>query len=324
MAEFTRGPSNVDDLLTATLDKYRKKLTENWLGGFVATRKMKESGNVKYEDGGNTIVEDIEFDDNNTAAFVAQTDTLSTAVNQIMTQAKFSWAVLAGTITLGDHDEAKNSGESKMHDLLKVRIKNLENTFMQKMETALVGNTSTPNAQTPWTLLDVIDSGNPTLGNYGDIDRTATPGTFWQATEVASGSMATQGLEDIRTAYFTTSRGNTDPISWLITTQTLYEAYNARLIPQERLAPNDKGDLEFTTLAFHGKPLFFSEQMATGILLGVNSKYLKLTINSAMNAKNQPFVRAPGGQSKSAVVQTMLQVTNSRCASHFKLTGMTA
>lgn len=319
--EITRGVANADDILTSTLDKYRGNLTEQWVGGFVATRKMKESGNLKYEDGGNTIVEDLEYDDNDTAAFVAQTDTLSTAVNQILTQAKFSWSVLAGTVTLGDHDAAKNSGSSKMHDLLKVRLKNLENTFTKKMEVALVGQT-TPNAQTPWSMIDIIDSSNPALGNYGDITRATY--TWWAATETASGSMATQGLEDIRTAYFTTSRGQIDPVGFMLTSQTLYEAYNARLIPQERLAPKDKGDLEFTDLSFHGKPVFFSENMTSGVWLGVNPKYLKLTINSAMNMLNQPFVRAPGGQSKSAVIQTMLQVTCSRCASNFKLTGMTA
>lgn len=322
MAEFTRGPANVDDLLTSTMDKYRGKLQENWMAGNIVTKKMMESGNVRYEDGGNSIIEDVEFTSNSTADFVSQTDTLSTAVNQIMTQARFSWKVLAGAVTLGDHDEAKNSGESKQHDLLKVRIQNLENTFKTKMEVALVGGVTASN-KVPTSLLDVIDSSDPALGSYGDIARATY--TWWAATEASGGSFASGAAQDaIRTAYLTTSRGNTDPVSYHLTTQTAFAAYNKSLQPQERFASNSKGDLEFESLAFANKPVFFSEIMSTGLWLGINQKYLGLTINRAMHFKNRPFVRAPGGQSQSSIIQLMCEVTNSRCYSNFKITSLTA
>ena len=41
-----------------------------------------------------------------------------------------------------------------------------------------------------------------------------------------------------------------------------------------------------------------------------------------LNATLSEYVRAVGGQSKSAVVQTMCQITASNCARHFKLTSM--
>lgn len=322
MAEFTRGVANVDDILTTTLDKYRKKLTENWLNSFAVTRKMMSAGNVKYEDGGNTIVEDIEFQDNDTAAFVDTTDTVGTGINQILTQAKYSWKMLAGTVGITDMDEAKNAGESAMHKLIEVRVKNLENTFKSKLETALVGGT-TANVKTPWSLLDVIDSSNPGLGNLGDIDRSSY--SWWQATETGSaGSVATGAMDAIRAAYLTTSRGQTDPVSYHITTQTVWAAYSKTLQAQQIFQNVDKADSEFTTLTFFNKPVFFSEGMSSGIWLGINSNYLKLTINKNCQFKNQGFVRVPGGTSKSAVVELVLQVTTNRPASLFKVSGLTA
>jgi hypothetical protein len=320
MAEFTRGVANADDILTSTLDKYRGKLTEQWLNSFAVTKKMMEAGNVKFEDGGNTIVEDLEYQDNDTAAWVNDSDTVSTTINQILTQAKYSWKMLAGTVGIYDSEEAKNAGESRMHDLLKTRIENLKNTMTSKLEVALVGGATVTKGI--WSLIDIVDSANPAAGNYGDIDRSSY--SWWQATETASGSMATQGLEDIRTAYHTTSRGGMDPVGFLITTQTVYEAYQARLQPHERLQSNKEGDLEFTHLLFANKPMFFSESMQSGVLLGINPKYVKLTINKNLHFKNQPFVRAAGGVSRSSVVEIMCQVTASRCASNFKLTGLTA
>lgn len=320
MSEFTRGPAYCDDLLTTTLDKYRKGLQENWEKSNAVLKLMKKSGNVKFEDGGNTIVEDLEYDDNVNVAWVAKTDPVAVTDNNILTQAKFSWAVIAGGVTIYDHDLAKNAGASKIHDMMDVKIKNLEASINAGMESALVAAVAA-STKYPWSLLDIIDSADPSIADLGDIDRDSY--TWWCATETASGSMATQGLEDIRTAFHTVSRGMMDPVNLMVTTQTLYTAYQARLTPYERLGSKN-GDLEFETLTFANKPIVYSELTASGMWLGLNTKYLKLTINSNMHFKNQPFVRAQGGQSQAAIVQTMCQMTTNRPASMFKLTGMTA
>jgi len=320
MSSFTRGPSNVDDLLTTTLDYYRDTLTENWVNANPITKKMMADGSDEL-DGGNDIVENLEYQDNDTAAWVGVSGSVSTTINQIMTQGKYKWVMLAGSIGITDREEAQNKGKSAMLNLMETRVKNLEQTFKAKLETAF-GASSTPNLDTMWALADIIDSANPSLGNLGDIDRTAN--SWWGAYEFASGSMSTQGLEDIRTAFLTTSRGLTDPVNANITTLTLYSAYSNRLTPFERLARGDKGDLEFDHLTFHGKPVFYSDSLASGLWLGINTKYLRLRILKTCKFKNQPFVRAAGGISKSAVVELMCQLTATRPASLFKLTGMTA
>lgn len=311
--------SSADDILTSTLDEMRDGLQEQWLTGNPVTKEMRKAGNVETQEGGNQIVVDIEYQDNDTFAWVDQDTPFSTAINQILKRAQYYWAVCGGTVGIGDHDEAKNTGSHAKHKLWETRMKNLKNTFTENFETALVAAV-TPAATQIWSLLDVVDSGNPTIANFGAIDRGTY--TWWGATETTSGSFATQGLEDMRTAFFTTGRAQTDPVSMLITTQTVFEYYLARLTPYERLAKI--ADLEFTHVTFAGKPLFFSEDMASGLMLGINTKYLKLYINSAMNFKNQPFVREPGGQYKSAVVQTMCQMVGTRNASHFKLSSISA
>lgn len=320
MSTYTRGPANVDDLLTSTLDNYRGKMFEQWVTGNPITKKMFESG-MDELDGGNDIVEDLEYQDNDTAAWVAANGTVGVSINQILTQATYRWVVLAGSVGITDREEAQNKGKEAMHNLLAVRIKNLEATFKEKLETAF-GASSTPNTDTMWSIPDIIDASNPSIANLGDISRATY--SWWAATETASGSMATQGLEDIRTAYYTTGRSMTDPVNMHLTTQTVYEAYQARLTPFERFQSNAKGDLEFDHLLFANKPVFFSEDLASGLWLGINTKYLRLRVNKNMKFKNQPFVRVPGGISRSSVVELMCQLTCTRPASMFKLTGLTA
>lgn len=324
MSRFTGGPANIDDLLASTLEHYRPGLTDNWFNGHPIAKhifgSMKGKGTETLS-GGEAIVEHLDYQNNNTVGWVSSTATVPTTREEILTDARFAWAVMAGSVIFGDHELAKNSGPDQMINLMTARVNNLDNSFKEQLETAL-GQTSTPNANTMWSLQDVIDASNPTLGNYGDIDR----GTYvwWQATEIASGSMALQGLEDMRNAYTSTDKNGTDPINALLTTPLLYRAYQSRMTANEILASKSTGDLEFDSLAFHGKPLYRSNAVSAGILLGINTKYMKLTINKNMHFRQQPFIREKGGQDKAAIVQLMCQLTCSRPASQFKLTGMTA
>lgn len=321
MSSFTRGVGNVDDLLSSTLDHYRDELFEQWYKGNKITKQLFKAGSLDEIDGGNDIVRNVNYQKGNTVAKITSTSPIPVNPAQQFTQMRVGWSGLGGSLVLLDWEEAQNQGKSKMFDLLAERTSNVREEMDQQFEAFALAS-ATADTTSLWSLLDIVDSSNPSVANYGDIDRSTY--TWFGATEAASGSMATQGLEDIRTAYHTTSRAGMDPISFLVTTQTVYEAYQARLTNFERLVPSDKGDLEFDALAFMNKPLFFAEQMPTGILLGINAKHTKLVVNKNMKFKNQPFVRQQGGQNKAAIIQLMCQLVCTRPASNFKLTGLTA
>ena len=309
--------SGADDLITSTLDNIRDGLTEQWAMGNILTKKLMERGNMDELDGGNQLVENIEYQGSTTTGWVSSSAIVPVGITPILKQATFLWAVLAGSIGIDDHEMAKNSGKHQMVNLLTARINNVKEQFDQDLELALVGQT-TPNADTMWSLLDIIDASNPALANFGGINRDTF--AFWQATEIVSGAFATQGLEDMRTGQLTVSKGGKEKPDLYISTQAIYEAYLARLTPFERLAKT--ADLEFNHVAFDGKPFVFSEQMTAQTLLGINTKYTRLKINKKMKFLNQPFTRAEGGQSKSAVIQLMAQLTSRRPASNFKLTSV--
>lgn len=318
--DFTRGPLNVDTLLAFTLQEYRPGLTEQWIQNNVVL-KFLEKDAKEIIDGGISIVEHVEYDDNDTVGWVGRNDTVSTVENEFATDARFIWATIAGSVSINDHDLAVNTGKNQLVSLMDAKMKNLERTFSNKLETAMLA-ASTSNTDTINTLYDIVDSSNPTLGNLGDIDRTAN--TWWRSTESTSGSMATQGLEDIRSASYTVSRSMMDPVNLHVTTQTLYLAYHNRLTPYERLVDKSKGDIEFESLTFLNKPVVFSFAAQDGTWLGLNTKYLRFRINKNMNFLQQPFVRGEGKQYKSAIVQTKCQMTVTRPKSMFKLSSMTA
>lgn len=318
--DFTRGPAAVDNLLATTFSEQKKELTEQWVNNNVVLKMLEKDAKEMIE-GGVSIIEPIEYDDNDTVGWVGRNDTVPTTENEFLTHARFVWATIAGSLVVNDHDVAQNMGKNQIISLVDSKISNLQASMSDKLERALLAS-STANINTINSLYDIVDASNPTLGSLGDISRATY--TWWAATETASGSMATQGLEDIRTAEATVSRSMMDPVNIHITTQTLFNAYKARLTPYERLTDRSKADIEFSTVTFGGKPVIYSHAAVSGTWLGLNTKYFKFRINSNMAYKQQPWVRGEGKQYKSAIVQTQCQLTVTRPKSSFKLTGMTA
>ncbi|MCO5759883.1 MAG: phage major capsid protein, partial [Chromatiaceae bacterium] len=300
MSSISRGPSNIDDLLSSTLDDYRPKLTEQFYKGNVVTRKLFEAGSIQEIDGGNEIVRNIAYQDGGTVAKITRSSSINISQAQEFTQARYPWSAIGGSVVIGDWERAQNSGNGKLFDLLAERVANVREEMDQQFEAFALAS-STADTTSLWSLLDIIDASDPVVANYGDIARASY--SWWAATETASGSMASQGLEDIRTAYHTTSRAGMDPVGLLVSDQASYLSYQGRLTPFEQLAPTDKGDLEFESLAFLRKPYSYSEVMPAGTLLGLNLKHTKLVVNKNMKFSKTPFVRTQDGQSEASLIR---------------------
>lgn len=317
-ADFTRGPANVDNIIASTLNDFKDKRTEQWVRNNVLLKELNQSMKDMFS-GGLSLVEKIDYAANDTVAWVGKTGTVATTENQFLTDARFPYATIAGSIVLYDHDVARNTGENQIFSLAKAKSDQLDESFNYNLESALLAS-STPNTDTIYSIYDIIDASDPSLASFGDISRTDY--TWWAATETASGPFATQGIEDIRTASNTVGRSGMDPVDLHLTTQTIYEKYMARLTTYERFVNKTKGDLEFDSLAFGNKPVKYSFAAQSGTWLGINTKYLKFRINSNMNFLQQPWVRGKGEQFKSMIVQTMCQLVCRRPKSNFKLTGL--
>lgn len=315
---FTRGTANIGDTITATLEEMKDDLQNIWGRNNVIIKKFKE--NMDEQKGGREIVVPIEYRDSNTVAFVNRSSTLSTTIRETLTQAGFRWAAIGGTYGIDDLEEAMNSGKHAFIKLLDHRLKNLLMEMEHSLEEAILAS-STADADTPWSLYDIIDSADPTLANFGDIDRDSV--SDWAAYEASSGAFSTQGLEDLRTALETVkTRGQGRTPGLHITTTTILNKYKARLTPFERLTSADKGDLEKKVLTFEGAPVVASYNAQSGTWLGVNLDVTKMVMNSALKFAPKPFVRTGGGLSRTAIVLTQLQMICMNPRLNFKLTSI--
>lgn len=325
--EFGAGPATVDDLLASTLSSnaFQDEATENWMTGNPITNEMLKDDLVKEVEGSNDIREAIEYQNNNTAAWVNDSSIVDVGVRQILTEMQAPWRMIFGSVSATFSEEAKNMGKFQKMNIVESRLKNLIGTKKEALEEAFFA--SAPGDDNPWSLLEIIDSSDPTRANYGGIDRDTY--TFWQGWEVdasSSGGFSIAGIETVRAAELATSKAMTDRINMHVVSQALFAAYQARLVQQEIFSRADKakGDLEFENLLFAGKPVFWSPQATSTMWIGVNTKHMKFFINKAMRFKDYGWTQVPGGLSRSKLIGTMCQLISTRPRSNFKITGLAA
>lgn len=311
-----------DDLLASTLADYKDQLFEQWYKNNRIAKKMFEAGSIVKIDGGRKIEREVNLRSGGTVGVITSSSAINISQAQARYPATWEWTGIGGSVVMSDWDRAKNTGKHQLVDLFASRLEDVRQEMDQKFS-ELILSSSTADANTMWSLLDVVDSADPSIGAFGGLSRLDY--SVWQAYEVGSvGSFATAGLDALRLAFNTTSREGSDPVSFFITTEAVERYYRATLTNFEQIVPTANGDLEFDAVAFSRKPMYFADQMPTGTLLGINAKHTKLAVNTRMMFDRTPFVRQQDGQTEASLIRLMCNLICTRPASNLKLTGITA
>lgn len=108
----------------------------------------------------------------------------------------------------------------------------------------------------------------------------------WGGTTTSSGSMATQGKDDMMTMFNTLSQYASsldgkanDGTDLICCTNTVAQYYWATLEPSMRYTPMGKGDVGLT-LEFMGIPLTTDQHVASGVMYFLNLGHLELRVHS--------------------------------------------
>jgi len=279
------GNSSFDEILSTTLKNYIPKLTDNIFSARPLFYALTNGQTIRRISGGAKIVVPIIYGTNSTAGSYDGTDTIDTTAQTGISAAEYDWKQYAATVTISGIEEAKNNGEAQIIDLLEGKIFQTQETVIENMNTMFWAD-GTGNSNKDWIGLDlIVGKPNTTLGGINPSD---SGNSFWASTERdQDGALDAAGMA---TVYNTVSVGNDQP-TIIITTQTLYEAYEALLIGQIRYTDTDVADKGFQNLLFKGAPVTFDGAAASGEMMFLNTKYLQLVAHSDVWFKPTPFVR---------------------------------
>jgi hypothetical protein len=299
------GNSAFDEILSTTLKNYVPKLTDNIFSARPLFYALTNGQTIRRISGGTKIVVPIIYGTNSTAASYAGTDTILTTAQTGISAAEYDWRQYAATVTISGIEEAKNNGEAQIIDLLEGKIFQTQETVIENMNTMFWGDAS-GNSGKDWNGLgNIVGAVGQSLGG---IDPGDSGNSWWKSTEVnQNGALTVASMANI---YNTISVGNDQPTIG-ITTQTLYEAYEALLVGQIRYTDTDVADKGFQNLLFKGAPITFDGACSSGQMLFLNTKYLQLVAHTDVWFKPTPFVR-PTNQD--AVYSQLLCYGNLTCS----------
>ena len=321
-AQFTvTGPATVDNVLATTLANWVNsgKFFDAIFTGRPLTKILLSKGKIEFLDGGESIRVNHMYAENGTVACIDPYGTISLTPQEVFTSSQASWRWLTGSVSVSDHDRLVNTTAMQIQNLAKSKVENLQESMKAKLARMTFATATATNEYT--TLMELVDS----AGTVQGISRSAN--TWFQSTETASGSFATQGLNDLRTNYNSISKSGSMPPTLGVTTQTVHEYIENTYLAQGRfdlLGGKSAADLGIDSLKFKGKDVIFDENCPSGNFLWLNLDVLGYVMSTAYNFKLNQFIRPANQIVESSVMENagnMVIRNPARCG---KLTGITA
>ena len=308
---------NFDALLSTTLANYRDQLTDNVFSDRVLTNHLMTKGRIRMLNGGTKIVEPLIYGQNSTVASYSGYDSIALTAQTGITAAEYEWKQYAASIAISGIEEAKNNGEQEIINLLEAKIMQAEESMREGFNTMFYAD-GTGNSSKDWNGLgNIIDPS----GTVGNINRATVGNEYWKSYEENTATALT--LAQMATAYNTVSIGNDHP-DLVLTTQTLFEKYEALLQPQLRYTDAKTADAGFQNLLFKAAPVVYDAACTAGIMYFMNSKYITLVGHSGKWFQQTAFVRPEDLDARYALIMCYGNLTCRNAKKQGKLTAKTA
>jgi hypothetical protein len=308
---------NFDALLSTTLANYRDQLTDNIFTARPLTYFLQDKGRIRMLNGGTKIVEPLIYGQNSTVGSYSGYDSIALTAQGGITAAEYDWKQYAASIAISGIEEAKNNGEQEIINLLEAKIMQAEESMREGFNQMFFADGS-GNGGKDWNGLGNIVEAS---GTVGGINRATSGNEYWRSYEENTATALT--LAQMSTAYNSVSVGNDHP-DMVLTSQTLFEKYEALLQPQLRYTDTKTADAGFQNLLFKAAPVVYDEHCTAGVVYFLNSKYLTLVGHSSKWFAQTQFVQPEDLDARYALIMCYGNLTCRNAAKQGKLTAKTA
>ena len=310
MALATHTPTTWDAVLSTTMHNYRKSLTDNIFGSRPLLEYLMSKGRVRTVDGGISIVEPLLLGPGEANSYGPWQQIQVNAVAGI-SAAQYPWRQLYATIIISGLEEAQNNGKEQAISLIEAKVMQAEETLKDLLSKMLYGTRGGSTLTTDFTPFTTLIDATAAAGGHhpgrcsgtgeqlafpdvgcGDEHRHRRRGRGDHHARCCAHRRRTTARRSRRRCGTcscsppmvapTTSTPSSAGAGW-------FSAYEASLTPQVRYTDTSKANLGFQNLLFKNVPLYYDPDCPSGTALGLNSKYIGLTIHSDRNFAQSPF-----------------------------------
>lgn len=170
------SPNSVfTELVTTTFRKHRKTVVDNVSNHNALCNRLLTKGQYRREDGGLTIACPLDYAENGTYQRYSGFDVLNISASDVLSAPEFQWRQIALNVVASGRELRINSGETRIINLVKARMKNAMRTFRNNFSSDLYSDGTLANQINGLQAL-VSDAGT---GTVGGIDSSSF--TFWRS-----------------------------------------------------------------------------------------------------------------------------------------------
>lgn len=266
--------------------------------------------------GGDFIAIPLEYALTTTVASYSDLETISTARPDTFDRSEWQWKEVAGSYTISDLEEDRNSGEGQVFNLKAARAENLLNSMRSALNVMFFA-AGGGNAGKDVDGFQHIISTTPTTGTVGGINR----GNFsFHRNQQTSGAQTTSAFDNLRAAgrsiYNLCSNGFAmkHPTA-SVTTRTVFEGFEGLLLANERFTDKEDGEGAFKNevLKFKGTKMSYDNDCPSGNWYFYSPEFLKLAYKKGSWMKMGPAVRPANQTAEVRLVRSMCQLVSPNC-----------
>lgn len=294
------------ELVSTTYRNHSKEVADNVSKHNALYRRIAEKGKARTEDGGLSIVVPLEYAVNSTYQRYSGYDTLNISAVDVITAAEFPWRQVAINVTASGLELRTNSGDSRIINLVKTKIKNAQKSAANGMSTDLYSDGTASN-QIGGIQALIADAGT---GTVGGINSTTYP--FWQnivqsaAAPLQGGSSITVSATTIESLMLPTwiraTRGADQP-DMIVMSDDYFIFYEQSQTSLKRYTADQNGQGGMVSMKYKTADVFFDSSggIPSAHAYFINTDYLEIvahqdanmTMMDEMKSVNQDAVVIP-------------------------------
>lgn len=308
--------STFTELVTTGLREHPKMVIDNVSKNNALYSRLNKKGGIKTViDGGNELVEPLDYAENGTYQRYSGYDTLNVQASDVLSAALYQWRQIALHVTASGEQIRKNSGKNQIIDLVEARIRNALRTFSNNFSSDIYSDGTATNQINGLQAL-VADAGTGTVG--GIVSGTYT---FWKnkvqsnASPLQGGGAVTISKSTIQTQWnnlwMELTRGGDKP-DLIVCSNDYFNYYEESLTDLKRYTNDSDATGGFISLKYKTADVIFDGGTNGGGIPSahayfLNTDFMKLKVHRDANLTQVEDQRAVN---QDAVVIPMIWMGN--------------
>ena len=273
--------STFTELVTTTFRKHRREIKDNLTNRNALLKYMNMRGNTRQEDGGLSIVTPLDYAANSTYQLYSDWDTLNIAQSDVISAAEYQWRQISLSVVASGRELRINSGDSRLINLVKARMKNAIRSFNNSFSSDLYSDGTAAN-QINGLQAIIADA---TTGTVGGINSTTY--AFWtNQTYDASVNSVTVSATTIENGmmlpmWLLLDRGPDDQTNLIVMSNDYYTFFEGSQVSLKRYNDRMSADAGFVTLRYKNADVLFDGGSGIPTSRGyfINTEYLQLVVH---------------------------------------------